>query len=130
MTAQHPRSWEPDAACAGHDDEPDVVELLVGLAEFVEPFDVPAPGSLSELFFPPRVKEIYPVYAARAKDYCLGTDRRHPCPVRKECLIWAIHTDEEHGIWGGMSHRERNALVRKAEAEGENYQDYIEDTLR
>jgi WhiB family redox-sensing transcriptional regulator len=30
------------------------------------------------------------------------------CPVRRECLDWAIGTDQRHGIWGGMSRPERN----------------------
>ena len=30
-----------------------------------------------------------------------------------QCLEWAIKTNELFGIYGGMSHRERNALVRK-----------------
>jgi hypothetical protein len=28
--------------------------------------------------------------------------------------LWdAVKRDEPHGIWGGLSHRERNALMRK-----------------
>jgi hypothetical protein len=33
--------------------------------------------------------------------------------------------DEQHGIWGGMSHRERNALKRKAIKSGSNLKDWI-----
>lgn len=66
-----------------------------------------------EIFFPPRDKARYKTIAAEAKSYCLGPNGNSPCPVRSECLWTAINTDEQHGIWGGMSHRERNALVRK-----------------
>lgn len=66
-----------------------------------------------EIFFPPRNKEQYKVIAAQAKAYCLGPNGNSPCPVRLECLWSAIDSDEQHGIWGGLSHRERNALVRK-----------------
>jgi WhiB family redox-sensing transcriptional regulator len=66
-----------------------------------------------EIFFPPRDKDQYKVIAAEAKSYCLGPNGNTPCPVRLECLWSAIDSDEQHGIWGGMSHRERNALVRK-----------------
>lgn len=66
-----------------------------------------------DIFFPPRDKSLYKVVAAEAKGYCYGTDDTPPCPVRSTCLLEAIEQDEPHGIWGGLSHRERNALVRK-----------------
>jgi WhiB family redox-sensing transcriptional regulator len=66
-----------------------------------------------DIFFPPRDKELYKSIAAEAKTYCLGLNGKDPCPVRTECLWSAIEDDEQHGIWGGLSHRERNALVRK-----------------
>jgi WhiB family redox-sensing transcriptional regulator len=76
----------------------------------------------TELFFPPRVKIVYAVMAAEAKKACHGENGRRPCPVLDQCLEWAITTNELFGIYGGMSHRERNALVRKrhrlAQAEG------------
>jgi|HubBroStandDraft_4_1064222.scaffolds.fasta_scaffold344899_2 WhiB family redox-sensing transcriptional regulator len=34
------------------------------------------------------------------------------CPVRSECLEWAIGNGEEFGIWGGMTQRERRRMVR------------------
>lgn len=67
----------------------------------------------TELFFPPRVKETYAIVAAEAKKHCHGENGRRLCPVRDQCLEWAIETNELWGIYGGMSHRERNALVRK-----------------
>lgn len=66
-----------------------------------------------DIFFPPRDKELYSSIAAQAKSYCLGEAGLPACPVRAQCLMSAIKEDEVHGIWGGMSHRERNALVRK-----------------
>lgn len=65
------------------------------------------------IFFPPREKEMYKKIADEAKAYCFGKDGKTPCPVRTECLWYAVNGDEQHGIWGGLSHRERNALVRK-----------------
>ena len=70
-------------------------------------------GADTELFFPPREKTKYKQIAIQAKSYCFGKNGATPCPVRKECLWSAIEQDELHGIWGGLSHRERNALVRK-----------------
>ena len=70
-------------------------------------------GSDTEMFFPPRDKTKYKDIAAEAKPHCFGANGKTPCPVLNECLWYAIDSDEVHGIWGGMSHRERNALVRK-----------------
>ena len=71
--------------------------------------DAPHPDT----WFPPRDKEKYRVIADEAKSYCYGGNGKPACPVRQTCLWQAVDTDEQHGIWGGMSHRERNAFVRK-----------------
>ncbi len=34
------------------------------------------------------------------------------CPVRKDCLAFAIETNQESGVWGGMSEDERRKLRR------------------
>lgn len=65
------------------------------------------------MFFPARDGGTYRFVAAQAKAVCFGRDGRPECPVREECLEDAISNDELFGIRGGMSHRERNALVRK-----------------
>ena len=43
----------------------------------------------------------------RAKNICLG------CPVRTECLAEALDNRTEFGVWGGMTERERRALLRR-----------------
>jgi hypothetical protein len=65
------------------------------------------------IFFPPRDKDLYKKIASQAKEYCWGPNKSSICPVRTNCLWTAINTEKNHGIWGGLSHRERNALVRK-----------------
>lgn len=35
-----------------------------------------------------------------------------PCPVRTECLAHALDQRIEFGVWGGMTERERRALLR------------------
>jgi hypothetical protein len=66
-----------------------------------------------DIFYPPRDKEKYKLIAEKAKVYCFGENGKNPCPVLKDCLWDAVTRDEPHGIWGGLSHRERNALIRK-----------------
>jgi len=43
----------------------------------------------------------------RAKAVCQG------CPVRTECLADALDNRVEFGVWGGMTERERRALLRR-----------------
>lgn len=43
-----------------------------------------------------------------AKRICSG------CPVKTECLEYALENDERFGIWGGLSERERRKLRRLA----------------
>lgn len=70
-------------------------------------------GEDTEIFYPPRDKQQYKTIADEAKVHCFGPGKKSPCPVRMNCLWEAVVTEEQHGIWGGLSHRERNALVRK-----------------
>lgn len=43
----------------------------------------------------------------RAKMVCMG------CEVRTECLADALDNRVEFGVWGGMTERERRALLRR-----------------
>jgi WhiB family redox-sensing transcriptional regulator len=43
-----------------------------------------------------------------AKSVCLV------CPVRTECLVYALEYNEQHGVWGGTSARERQAMLRRS----------------
>ncbi|MFD8738801.1 WhiB family transcriptional regulator [Streptomyces sp. NPDC059618] len=60
-----------------------------------------------DLFFPigstgPAVLQI-----EEAKAVCAG------CPVREQCLRWALDTGQTVGVWGGTSEAERRALTRR-----------------
>lgn len=44
----------------------------------------------------------------------------HKCPVKVECLEYALDNDERHGIWGGLFTRERDALKRSRSLNGKN----------
>lgn len=54
-----------------------------------------------ELFFPEKGGS-----AVDAKRVC------HSCPVRSECLDWALEGDERFGVWGGKSAVEREGMAR------------------
>jgi WhiB family transcriptional regulator, redox-sensing transcriptional regulator len=40
------------------------------------------------------------------------------CPVRRECLSWAIEHKERYGIWGGESYRGRQRIRAEASRRG------------
>ncbi len=42
----------------------------------------------------------------RAREMC------HGCEVRIECLVDALDSRVPYGVWGGMTERERRALLR------------------
>lgn len=42
--------------------------------------------------------------AALARQVCGG------CPVAAECLDYAMRTSQTHGVWGGLSPKQRDAL--------------------
>lgn len=75
--------WQAQAACRGRD---------------------------ATLFFPPatgELKEDKLAREARAKAIC------RECPVRNECLDFALDTREPYGIWGGLNELERRRLMAK-----------------
>ncbi len=45
--------------------------------------------------------------ALEAKEICAE------CPVREPCLEYALGVREKHGVWGGLTERERRRLVRQ-----------------
>jgi WhiB family transcriptional regulator, redox-sensing transcriptional regulator len=55
-----------------------------------------------EIFFPPKGDP-----GTEAKQICAS------CPVREECLTYAIEADEKFGIWGGLN-RAARLHVRQA----------------
>lgn len=56
-----------------------------------------------EIFFPEKGGPV-----REAKRVCGG------CPVKGECLAFALDNGERFGVWGGLSERERRRLVRGA----------------
>ena len=66
-------------------------------------------GADTEWFYPPR-DENYGRYVKKARSICLDTPR---CPVIRECLLYSLVMPDQHGVWGGMSSRERKALYKR-----------------
>ncbi len=65
-------------------------------------------GEDPELFFP--VGSAGPAALAQiaeAKNICAR------CPVRRACLVFAMATRQEYGIWGGLTEDERSQLRRR-----------------
>ena len=65
-------------------------------------------GPHTSLFFPPshfERKDDKAARESRAKSICQG------CPVRQDCLDFALRIREPHGIWGGLTEMERRSLI-------------------
>lgn len=60
-----------------------------------------------ELFFPVGVTPPALRQTEQAKAVC------HRCDVVATCLRWALDTNQESGVWGGLSEDERRALKRR-----------------
>ncbi|MFE1428401.1 WhiB family transcriptional regulator [Streptomyces fungicidicus] len=60
-----------------------------------------------DLFFPIGTSGPALMQTEQAKAVC----RR--CPVREQCLEWALDTGQSVGVWGGTSETERRALKRR-----------------
>jgi len=57
----------------------------------------------ADLFFAPGGTQEY-----RAKAVC------RDCPVRFECLAYALRYRVEHGVWGGLTDRERRKVLNRS----------------
>ena len=63
-------------------------------------------GTDPDLFFPVGTTGQALVQIARAKEGC------DECPVRVECLDYAIATNQDSGIWGGLDEEQRRSIRR------------------
>lgn len=61
-----------------------------------------------DLFFPIGTSGPALLQEEEAKTVC----RR--CPVREQCLRWAMETEQGLGVWGGLGEAERRKLKRRA----------------
>jgi len=61
-------------------------------------------GSDPRVFYPPSDDD---ELADEAKEIC------RLCSVRQRCLEFALSTREKHGVWGGLTERERRRVLRQ-----------------
>lgn len=64
--------------------------------------DAGCEGTDPDEFFPDKGQT-----TARSKEIC------NACPVKRLCLLTAIARDEDHGVWGGESSRDRRRIAKQ-----------------
>jgi WhiB family redox-sensing transcriptional regulator len=64
-----------------------------------------------DLFFPAGTVGPYLEQNQQAKSICSG------CPVRIACLRFALSTNQQFGIWGGLDEEERRDVRRRWRAD-------------
>ncbi len=63
-----------------------------------------------DLFFPIGTTGQALVQIDRAKEVC------EVCPVKTDCLEYALETNQDSGIWGGLDEEQRRNIRRQAAA--------------
>jgi WhiB family redox-sensing transcriptional regulator len=63
-----------------------------------------------DLFFPVGTTGQALLQIERAKEVC------GECPVSTECLEYALETNQDSGIWGGLDEEQRRAIRRQSAA--------------
>ncbi|MBV7673311.1 WhiB family transcriptional regulator [Streptomyces halstedii] len=61
-----------------------------------------------DLFFPIGTTGPALVQTEEAKAVCRS------CPVRQQCLDWALENNQDTGVWGGLGETERRTLKRRS----------------
>ena len=85
--------------------------LYLDLLEAVQDLgDVPC-ATFPDAFFPEDLGTGETQGRKMARELCQG------CPLRLQCLEYALEAKEPFGIWGGMTTKERQALKTRQRAE-------------
>lgn len=79
-------------------DDHDTTWMAYALCQVVDP----------DLFFPLGNTGTALLQIEEARAVC------HQCPVITNCLQWALETNQDTGVWGGMSEDERRSMKRRA----------------
>lgn len=84
--------------------------LALGSADYTWRNQATCRDTDPELFFPVGTTGQALLQIAKAKSVCCE------CPVKVECLEFALETNQDTGIWGGTSEEERRQIRREAAA--------------
>lgn len=85
--------------------------LALGAADYTWRDDALCRDTDPELFFPVGATGMALVQIDTAKEVCTE------CLVRAECLDFALNTNQDSGIWGGLSEEERRVIRRERAAQ-------------
>ena len=85
--------------------------LALGNADYTWRVNAMCRDTDPELFFPVGTTGQALLQIAKAKGVCCE------CPVKVECLDFAMETNQDTGIWGGLSEDERRQIRRSANAQ-------------
>ena len=85
--------------------------LALGNADYTWRTNAMCRDTDPELFFPVGTTGQALLQIAKAKGVCCE------CPVKIECLDFAMETNQDTGIWGGFSEDERRQMRRTAAAQ-------------
>ena len=85
--------------------------LALGNADYTWRASATCRDTDPELFFPVGTTGQALLQIAKAKGVCCE------CPVKVECLDFAMDTNQDTGIWGGLSEEERRQMRRTATAQ-------------
>jgi hypothetical protein len=53
-----------------------------------------------------------------AQVFCNGDVDGHPCPIRDECLVFALTNNLKEGVWGGTSEVTRRVIRKRWPIQG------------
>jgi WhiB family redox-sensing transcriptional regulator len=84
--------------------------LALGSADYTWRHNALCRDTDPELFFPVGTTGQALLQISRAKEVCCE------CPVKIDCLDFAMETNQDTGIWGGTSEEERRQIRREAAA--------------
>jgi WhiB family redox-sensing transcriptional regulator len=96
--------WKPVTFAGSQTSEKgDVVDWSLALCK----------GEDVDMFYPPEYKHLTLVERKYWRDR-VGVAKAlcAECPLREQCLKWAIDNGEVFGVWGGYTPRERRRLRR------------------
>lgn len=79
-------------------------------AERVDPYPFPDQNWRAGALCAERDPDLF--FAPGALEHKIAKRICRDCPVRRQCLAYAMNAPVDHGIWGGLTERERRRVRR------------------